>query len=252
LISIEVITMKYKGYITLLVIGLLWMGIASCTRSKSSDASSAAVPTPTFAGAVQPSPDDVMSQLELFVTQTAIAGGAVSQPTQPLPTAVVPTEGAQDPGTGVTPTGVAAEATAIPTVAQPSPTPLPTEPPFPTAIPVPSATPGIPKTYTIRGGEHIYCISRRFNVNPADVMAINGLTSSIVYSGMTVNLPQNGNPFPGDRSLIDHPTTYVVSAGDTIYSIACQFGDVDPYAIAYANGLSEPYALSVGQTIHIP
>lgn len=244
--------MKYKGFLTLLIIGVLWMSIASCTRSKTSDASSAPVPTPTIAGVVQPSPDDVMSQLELFVTQTAIAGGLVTQPTVHQPTGDTSTDSAQDPGTEVTSTPSSGEATAMPTLPQPSPTPLPTEEPLPTAIPVPSATPGIPTTYTIHGGEHIYCISRRFNVNPADVMAINGLTSSIVFSGMTLNIPQNGNPFPGDRSLIDHPTTYIVAAGDTIYSIACQFGDVDPYAIAYANGLSEPFALSVGQTLNIP
>lgn len=242
--------MKYRIYFVLLVIGILLVGLAACTRSKNSEASSVSEPTPTVTGGVQAPSDDVMSQLELFVTQTAAANISTGvQPTQPVPTGEVPTDSAQQPTTDAAATSESSEPTQAP---QPSPTPEPTQEPAPTAITVPSATPGIPSSYTIHGGEHIYCISRRFNVNPADVMALNGLTSSVVYSGMTLKIPQNGNPFPGDRSLIDHPTTYTVKAGDTIYSIACEFGDVDPYAIAYANGLTEPYKLAVGQTLNIP
>jgi hypothetical protein len=52
--------------------------------------------------------------------------------------------------------------------------------------------------------------------------------------------------------LQDHPTTYTVAAGDTIYSIACKFGDVDPMSIAIANDLDAPYNLDAGDRIHIP
>ena len=55
-----------------------------------------------------------------------------------------------------------------------------------------------------------------------------------------------------ERSLLDHPTQYTVVSGDTIYTVACAFGDVDPNAIIFANNLSEPYDLTPGQTIHIP
>jgi len=55
-----------------------------------------------------------------------------------------------------------------------------------------------------------------------------------------------------DRSLRDHPTTYTVAAGDTIYNIACKFGDVDPLVIAQINGLKPPYNLKAGQDISIP
>jgi LysM repeat protein len=49
-----------------------------------------------------------------------------------------------------------------------------------------------------------------------------------------------------------HPADYTVKAGDTIYSIACDFGDVDPMAIAAANNLQAPYTLKVGDVIRIP
>jgi len=119
----------------------------------------------------------------------------------------------------------------------------------PTGIPTITA----PSSYTLRTGEYVYCIARRFDVNPADLLALNGLGPySVVYSGLTLQIPQSGGGFPGQRSLLNHPTTYTVVSGDTIYAIACQFGDVTPEAIAYANKLQEPYRLQAGQDLIIP
>ena len=240
--------MKHRYYFVLLVVAILVLGLTACTRSKNSSASSVTEPTATLPGELQPTADDVMSQLELFVTQTAAAAQGVDAE----PTSVPPSEPTSGDTTQATPTdATAGEPTEAPSA--PSATPAPTEEPAPTAVPVPSATPGIPSSYTLHSGEHVYCISRRFNVNPTEVQNLNGLGGgSLVYAGMTLKIPQSGNPFPGNRSLKSHPTEYRVQSGDTIYSVACQFGDVDPYAIAYANGLSEPYKLPAGQTIHIP
>jgi len=52
--------------------------------------------------------------------------------------------------------------------------------------------------------------------------------------------------------LQEHPTTYTVVAGDTIYSIACKFGSVDPIGIAKVNDLKSPYNLKAGQDLAIP
>jgi LysM repeat protein len=43
-----------------------------------------------------------------------------------------------------------------------------------------------------------------------------------------------------------------VSSGETIYSIACYYGDVSPEAIIALNGLEEPYKLTAGQKLNIP
>jgi LysM repeat protein len=43
-----------------------------------------------------------------------------------------------------------------------------------------------------------------------------------------------------------------VLSGDTVYSVACKYGDPDPLAIAAANGLQSPYTLTVGQSIQVP
>jgi hypothetical protein len=53
--------------------------------------------------------------------------------------------------------------------------------------------------------------------------------------------------------LASHPTTYSVLSGDeTIYSIACKFGDIDPATIASANSISVSAKLTAGQQLQIP
>lgn len=123
-----------------------------------------------------------------------------------------------------------------------------------TSTPAVTATPGgVPSTYTLREGEHPYCISRRFDVDPNRLLAVNGLDpSSRPSAGFTLTIPQDTDGFPPPRALREHPTTYTVRSGDTLYSIACLFGDVRPSAIADANGLSEPYNLSAGTVLNIP
>jgi hypothetical protein len=59
----------------------------------------------------------------------------------------------------------------------------------------------------------------------------------------------------GPRSLRTHPGTYVVTgnADNTVYGVACKFGDVTPESIVSANsGLSLGSTLSVGQSLNIP
>jgi LysM domain len=111
-----------------------------------------------------------------------------------------------------------------------------------------------PTTYAIHRGEFPYCLARRFNVHPAELLALNGLGDGQgIPPGTTLSIPQNGSQFPGNRSLQSHPTIYiVVSSNETLYSVACLFGDVDPGAIAYANGISIDTALSMGQQLRIP
>jgi LysM repeat protein len=76
--------------------------------------------------------------------------------------------------------------------------------------------------------------------------------NSATSPGTTLQIPQSGNPFPGERALKAHPATYTVQAGDTVYSIACQYGDVDPNNIILANGLNGSGDITAGQTLQIP
>jgi len=141
-------------------------------------------------------------------------------------------------------------ATSTPTFTYSTPVSLATA--TPTAISYPTPTAGIPSQYTIQSGEFPYCIARRFNVNPADLLSANGLgNTSQVSIGTVLTIPQ-GTSWPGTRSLKAHPTTYTVGYGDTIGSIACGFGDADPNIILAANGLSAGATLTTGQVLQIP
>ncbi len=116
---------------------------------------------------------------------------------------------------------------------------------LPTSAPVGSR----PATYVLHKGEFPYCIARRFDVNPDQLLAVNNLPSgNLYYPNLTLTIPQTGG-FPSVRALQPHPTTYTVLASDeTVYGVACKFGDVDPAAIAQANGISVDAALAAGQS----
>ena len=112
----------------------------------------------------------------------------------------------------------------------------------------------LPATYTLQKGEYPYCIARRFNVDANELLTLNGLAhGKAFFAGTILDLPQTGIPFRGNRTLRPHPTTYVVStAGETIYTIACAFGDLDPLLIAQTNDISADSLLLVGQQLNIP
>jgi LysM repeat protein len=113
-----------------------------------------------------------------------------------------------------------------------------------------------PATYTLQEGEFPYCIARRFNVNPIELLTLNGLGGGGQYvPGLVLKIPQNNNTWPKSepRNLLTRPVeSYKVATGETIYTIACKFGDIDPLTIAKANDLVAPYKLKVNQVITIP
>ena len=121
---------------------------------------------------------------------------------------------------------------------------------LPTSAPVGTR----PTEWTLKKGEFPYCIARRFDVDPEALLSLNGLASgNIFYPNRTLKIPQSGS-FPGTRALRNHPVSYTVaSTSETVYSIACLFGDVRPEDIARASNLaSADVALTSGQQLSIP
>jgi LysM repeat protein len=219
----------------LIIALLLSLGLTGCERS----ASKAVVDTPAATGEI---PFPLPSVNPLKVIPTVLSTAAT---------------GANTPAAGDTqPAAPAAGATAtIPPLVLPSDTPVPVVPTVaPTFAVIPTATPGLPATYTLHAGEWPYCIARRFNIEPSAFLAANGLdVNSRPAEGTEVKIPSGTAGWTsGSRALIDHPAVYTVKPGDTIYSVACDFGDADPNAIIAANKLTEPYDLNIGQTIQVP
>ncbi len=221
--------MSRKQIIFVMIALISILALSACVRS----ASKAPQTSPTSEFPLPGSTEDVFGQLSAFATQTAIAMSgppATQEPEEPTsaPSPEEPTEAPLQP-TPAPPSGEAQPPTQFTLKQRP-----------------------IPKTYTLRKGEHPYCIARRFNVNPITMLQMSGLPTSGTYTAGTVlKIPQSGS-FPGSRSLKKHPTTYTVQSGDTLFSIACQFGDVWPEDIAEANGIKLNANLKVGQELYIP
>jgi LysM repeat protein len=113
----------------------------------------------------------------------------------------------------------------------------------------------VPSSYTLQKGEWPYCIARRFDLNPQELLDINNLTvaqSSMLMPGLVLSIPQTGSHFPPPRAWHTHPSTWTVDPGDTLNSIACYYGDLTPQQIATANNLSTSATLTTGTSLTIP
>jgi LysM repeat protein len=175
---------------------------------------------------------------------------AAAANTTPLPTEAVSTQAVSNPAGS---TVVATLSQFTPVVDSTSAALTAIVAPTTNATAYPTPTAGRPSTYTIHQGEFCYCLARRYNIDPATLINANPVCkSSALTVGTTITLPLSAASYPGTRALISHPTTYVVRYGDTIYSVGCHFGDVDPNTLAAANGLTSPFTLTPGQTIKIP
>ena len=163
-------------------------------------------------------------------------------PVSPAPTDVIPFE--PEPPT----------ATPVP----PTPTPLPTATkPYDPNITMYGTTNG-QTTYTLQEGDDLVCLARRFDVSIAQLLSQNNIeTPEEMGVGDTVLLPRSPNPWSmldgyGRRILVLHPASYTIQNGDTLFSIACSYGDVRPEDIAVKNQLVLGEPLPVGMTIAIP
>ncbi|MDN5346511.1 MAG: N-acetylmuramoyl-L-alanine amidase [Clostridia bacterium] len=99
----------------------------------------------------------------------------------------------------------------------------------------PSATAA---SYTVQPGDTLFFIGQRFGLSAQEIQAANGLTSSTIYPGQTLWVPNNGG------------ITYIVHPGDTLFFIGQRFG-LSVQEIKAANGLTSDY-LYPGQRLWIP
>lgn len=194
-----------------------------------------------------PTSDNPMAMVENLSTGTALAETAAALTAgTPLATEVS-TQVTSDSNATATPTlDTPTEPSATPTLG--NITPIATQP-------APTVTTNRPGSYTLQKGEFPYCIARRFNVDPAELLSLNGLANGdIYYPNLTLTIPQSGKPFPGTRALRSHPDTYTVAdASLTVSAVACVYGDVDPASIVSANsGVTLTSPLTAGQTLTIP
>ncbi len=246
--------MNRQAGVKLIAIMLLAAFLASaCTQvySQAPLGTPTLIPTGLFVSPF-PSGQDPLKIVAELGTQTAMAktaqaGGLATSAITGTPPTVAPT-----------PTGPTATLGTPVTAAVTTPAPATVMPVTGTATPqittvAPTVSVTRPATYTLQQGEFPFCIARRFNVDPGDLLSINNISDgSLFFPGLTLTIPQTGS-FPGDRALHNHPDTFTVDTpGTTINGVACYYGDIQPQTIASANNLSLSATLTVGQTLTIP
>ena len=99
---------------------------------------------------------------------------------------------------------------------------------------------GDTEIYQVQAGDTLYSIANKYGISLSELKAINNLDSDLLSIGQLLNVPSG-------LSLVN---TYVVSSGDTLYSIAKKF-DTSIDEIKSVNNLSNNM-LSIGQKLIIP
>ena len=102
--------------------------------------------------------------------------------------------------------------------------------------------------YTIKAGDTLFQLAKRFNTTVAAIMAINpGIDPNNLQIGQVICIPQEVPPVPP----CPNGFYYTIRPGDTLYKLSQQFG-VSVEAIIRANPGIDPNNLQMGQVICIP
>jgi len=113
--------------------------------------------------------------------------------------------------------------------------------------------------YTVKPGDTLYSISRRYNVNVSELATVNGLTlHSWLYTGQQLVIPgmaaEPAQPSTSAPDTEPAPATgnlYTVKAGETLLTIAARHG-LRVSQLAAANGLAWNTWVYAGQQLTIP
>jgi LysM repeat protein len=206
-------------------------------------------------GGVTVTPVDITATLSnnvIDLQETAVATYTIAaEPTEEIEPSIEPTIEPTYTLVVITNTPKPTKISNTPTPTKAKPTPTPTSTMVNTAAPTSQVN--VPKTYILKKGEDLLCIARRFDIDISALLSTNGLSiNQYVEAGLALTIPKNASSFNGSRVLLSHPDTYTVQSDDTIYSIACKYGDIYPESIAEANGIKLKNELKSGIVLQIP
>lgn len=103
-------------------------------------------------------------------------------------------------------------------------------------------------TYTVKAGDTLYSIAKKYNVTVAALAKANNITNyNLIRVGQVLVIPGTTAPTPPPATTVK----YTVKAGDTLYSIASKY-NTTVAAIASANKITNINLISVGQVLIIP
>ena len=103
-------------------------------------------------------------------------------------------------------------------------------------------------TYTVKSGDNLYAIAKRYNTSASAIMIANNLPNTNLSIGQKLKIPGTSTVTP-QLPTTPSTNTYIVKSGDNLYAIARKFNTtVD--AIKRKNGLTSNN-LSIGQKLII-
>ncbi|WP_010098702.1 C40 family peptidase [Ornithinibacillus scapharcae] len=109
----------------------------------------------------------------------------------------------------------------------------------------------IPKTFhSVEKGDSLYSLAQKYGTTVDAITSANDLRTFVVNIGQVLIIPKSfGEQVVTDKTEVNQ-STYTVSAGDSLWSIANRFG-TSVHALKTSNNLSSD-TLSVGQKLSIP
>ncbi len=220
-----------KPRVFLLVAGLVMTAalLTGCYMPVAPDVT----PTPSQMQQVEEGMDQLEIEAAIYnVTMTARAAAYTPTP-EPTPTATEE------------PTVVVTE----------EPTPEPTVEVVVTPVQTPEVQPspvvsGGETSYTVRPGDTLFSIARRYGLTFEEVAAFNGITNpNLIQPGQVIRIPAGGTSIPTPQPGGER--THVVQPGENLFRIALRYNMSYLYLASY-NGIANPHAIYVGQVIRIP
>jgi len=111
--------------------------------------------------------------------------------------------------------------------------------------------------YSVRKGDSLWAISRKFGVSQKTLLKANGIRSGkYLKVGQKLYIPDKGERLTAaarDRAESAHARmiSYKVRSGDSVWGIASRYG-VRASEVLKANGLGSKHTLRIGQKLYIP
>lgn len=106
--------------------------------------------------------------------------------------------------------------------------------------------PDTQSVYVVQKGDTLYSIAQRYNTTPSAIISLNNLSTDVLSVGQTLTIPADVESTGEDIVT----NTYVVQRGDSLYSIARDYG-VSVERLREENGLTTD-VLTIGQVLTIP
>jgi|GEM_PF-307651 len=106
--------------------------------------------------------------------------------------------------------------------------------------------------YTVKPGDSLYGISKKFGISLGALRSANGIQGSSIHAGQTLLIPGRGE---SGGAIVNNqqnhgPATYTVRQGDTLSGIAARNGTTVNRLVAL-NNLTSQNRIHVGQRLHL-